>query len=295
MSITPTTKKVQNIITNNISKTKYQHNIDTPIVYHYEITMTSLSHPSINTLDSIEQEIINYVMQDFLQLDDTLLYYTKNIFTYPNNCIAIDFIERHQNPKTHTVIIWKKEPTRFYVFDPNNTDFSKEFIDALNIFYSGAYIFEGITLSEKKLYESEKNSIKQYCGYDDDPVPRDCTDLAIKIGFEINELQLAKIQIDDIKIKLVNKLTNNKNEIKKDTNHKCNYSIFDKSIFREQHSSNNDIRLYFNQCVVPEFSNVFKNIKLKDTKLPISKLKEKIEDNKLSNQKYGFEFAMCSK
>lgn len=101
------------------------------------------------------------------------------------------------NLEVHTVVLWKITDDKIVLIDPTNADFSK-------IVARHSQIFEGIDivtaverfeLEDPKFYNKGNDQIKAGRESKD---PRDCIDIAVKIGFEIMELQ--RLSIDSYEI-----------------------------------------------------------------------------------------------
>jgi len=143
-----------------------------------------------------------------------------------------------------------------------------------------------MTLTKGKLYNTNYSGVKTHCTYTNIPIPRDCTDLCIKIGFALNELHMIKHPINLIEIELKNEMTNQKSEYDNSTYQK-QFVPFHGSYQREQHSSNKSIIMEFKQFMQSgDMINCFKdNIKVQALSKPTCEIKNMIEDQKNFNSK----------
>lgn len=89
--------------------------------------------------------------------------------------------------ETHTIALWKTGPKKITVIDPSDREYSQFLIEILNKAYP--YTFQ----MEDSAVEGVKGKIyKPLWGSDKSlklKLERDCTDIAVKIAFELNEKQ----------------------------------------------------------------------------------------------------------
>jgi len=124
---------------------------------------------------------------------------------YPNNIVLVDiFVRTDDNkikkdhtsdaPETHTIALWKKSENEILLIDPSKVDFSKDLLGAINVVAARAQltakihspsggILYGTGGKDTGYNELLSTSISEH-------KHRDCVDIAVKIGFELNELQL---------------------------------------------------------------------------------------------------------
>ena len=108
-------------------------------------------------------------------------------------------------PATHTVVLWKTKEKELTLIDPNNADFSNVLVGKV---LAGYKIVAGQELTAKLLY-STNDKPAGYQNYQDSPItPRDCTDIAVKVAFELEEHQLTCVSIDAIKQQVVTQISN---------------------------------------------------------------------------------------
>ncbi|MBL4705208.1 MAG: hypothetical protein JKY54_11855 [Flavobacteriales bacterium] len=118
---------------------------------------------------------------------------------YLNNIVLVDFFVRDDDkikkyketeaPETHTVALWKKTNSEYILIDPSNTKFSTFLVPLLN----KLNVMQGKKISELPIEGGILYGPgKEPTGYSS-PLqlqkPRDCTDIAVKIAFELNEQQ----------------------------------------------------------------------------------------------------------
>lgn len=223
MSITPDTLKNHNIITPFITEYKCYYDDKSPVVIYYELLLINETTVDMHTHEKILFENIFRTFQTIYSSEQW--YNNKN--DYPNNVIAFDFYELDENiiKAIHTASIWKKKDDEYIIIDPNNINFSARIINILNSHFHHYGKFNIIYSKNPDIYKSNSKN------------KRDCTDLAIKNGFILNELHIT-YQMEELETNLINLTTNNKNNISKDTKHKDNYKIFNETIYKEQHSTN---------------------------------------------------------
>lgn len=118
----------------------------------------------------------------------------------PNNVVLVSFFPRKPDDKllkaktivaddkfpkeaeTHTIVLWKTEPDKITIIDPTDKNFSKFLVEILNgtgtvkPFEPYTFCIEECKSVKGKIYTPKSG-------------PRDCTDIAVKIAFELNEKQ----------------------------------------------------------------------------------------------------------
>ncbi|WPY01746.1 hypothetical protein Trichorick_01664 (plasmid) [Candidatus Trichorickettsia mobilis] len=185
---------------------------------------------------------------------------------YLNNVVLVDIFERvngiitgdeNSIPKTHTVVLWKKTDKEIVLIDPSKQNFSS--------FLKNVLSDEKIKIELPNL--PSKDGILYGINYNDYSnkliKKRDCIDIAVKIGFELNELQKELSDINIIQSSAIKQLTN-------DFNNNDALNSVKKLIlpFEDLQSSDRERRLYTSEAI--------KNY---------TKLKEDIALNKNSKEK----------
>jgi hypothetical protein len=121
--------------------------------------------------------------------------------TYSNNVVLVDIfvrdnekIKEYQDsgtPETHTIALWKKTDAEYLLIDPSKVDFSKDLAQdigkllsiSIKVHSPTGNILYGTGGKDTSYNELKSTPIG-------DHKHRDCVDIATKIGFEINELQV---------------------------------------------------------------------------------------------------------
>ncbi len=102
----------------------------------------------------------------------------------------IKFDVKTRLPETHTVVLYQKSSGDIILIDPSNSDFSKHLASEMsNLLVSGKLMDQTLKIPTKeiKIYTPAKDTgpgSKQY---------RDCIDIATKIAFGLNSLDLKEI------------------------------------------------------------------------------------------------------
>lgn len=142
---------------------------------------------------------------------------------YPNNVVVVDVFKRDSDgniaqdkktgtAETHSVVLWKKKDNEIVLIDPSNTAFTKYLVGPLEALTSNKCQFT--TPADKvvkglKIYDPEQAEPGR--GQND---PRDCVDIAVKIGFVTNHKQMEKVAGDIIEQCIILELTNREPEFK---------------------------------------------------------------------------------
>jgi hypothetical protein len=235
----------------DISQNKINHfiiyeyklkDIPSPKIKYYELNSDNIEYT--NDLHDNEKHIIDYMLEEFKNLDDYESYQKTLLNEYPNNTIIISFYERKDNKidDIHSILFWKKTKDILMYFEPNKTNFSEHFI---KLFEDYTKIeLDKPTYNNNTIYKFDKakNTIMQKS--------RDCIDLCLKMALEINEIQLKKqINYDQMSSIIVDKFTNNLKNIINDKYKKA-YIQFDGSSRIEQYSTNRENRNFFNEFIL---------------------------------------------
>ena len=167
-------------------------------------------HIGHDSLHPIEAELFSAAFTELDQREDATAFIQSNAKSQkplppPNNVVLVDIFVRDKDgniatdnglPETHTVALWKKGE-QLVLIDPSNTKFSSELVSPLQKLSSKK--IETIQVTKSKIYThgSEKHEV------------RDCVDIAVKIAFELNELQRKeKAEIIGIEKRMINQISN---------------------------------------------------------------------------------------
>jgi hypothetical protein len=107
-------------------------------------------------------------------------------FLNSNKTICADE-KRTDEVETHTIVLWKTGLKKITIIDPSDSKFSEFFKEVLKSTY-GEFDFEISALTTKmegRIYQPNK-----HVGDIPEDFERDCTDIAAKIAFELNEKQI---------------------------------------------------------------------------------------------------------
>lgn len=147
---------------------------------------------------------------DYLKRVESADYYIKSgdKSEYPNNVVLVDIFDRSKgfinegHNQTHTIALWKKKDAEFVLIDPSNVSFSSDIAKILKI--------NSMSVPGNQVY-FPGNSKTGYSNYAEVlPKTRDCIDISVKIGFELNELQKQQVGIKDIENNLLANIANTK-------------------------------------------------------------------------------------
>lgn len=143
----------------------------------------------------------------------------------------------HSNPEIHTVALWKIADNKIVLIDPTKSAFSKFVVDALNPMFNGITIKPLVEVLQSSdsdsgaFYNKGGDTINVGRGTND---PRDCIDIAVKIGFELNELQKSSHDAGEIARRVYDKMANGANK-----------GVEALKLLRDAHSSDMKIREQF--------------------------------------------------
>ncbi len=204
-----------------------------PIIRHYGINTEKakclIGHIIADkTLHPLEYELLNKAVQALdkkCSLD--ILLKMKEKLSYADcadNVVLIDIFNRGEDTsnkdpintvrikldgkvggvETHTVVLWKTKDHEITLIDPTMQKYSF-FLTEIPI--EGYKIISG---HSTKLY-TNGNKTPGFVSYDTLPMkPRDCTDIAVKIGFEIGEQQRTATTIEEAKDNVIAQISNQK-------------------------------------------------------------------------------------
>lgn len=217
--------------------------ITTPAVIRYGLdTEGEVLHSIVGSyiekgvLHPYEQALFQRAF-DYLKPLDSADYYIKSgdKSEYPNNVVLVDIFDRSKgfinegHNQTHTIALWKKKDAEFVLIDPSNVSFSSDIAKILKI--------NSMSVPGNQVY-FPGNSKTGYSNYAEVlPKPRDCIDISVKIGFELNELQKQQVGIKEIENILLDNIANTKA-----ANRLIRAIGLDQCYVREFQSSNQQIR-----------------------------------------------------
>lgn len=211
--------------------------------------------------EAIFKEAINY-----LNIVESTEQYAKDAQGYPNNVVLFDIFDRSKgfinegHNQTHTIALWKKKDNEFVLIDPSNVSFSSDIAKILKI--------NSMIVPGNQIYFPGNNKT----GYSDYseilPKPRDCIDIAVKIGFELNELQKQKVDIKNIENNLLANIANTKA-----ANKLIRAIGFDQCHVRELQSSNQEIRMVARKTITDD-ANFIKSMSRLDSLTQYEKVLE---------------------
>jgi len=137
--------------------------------------------------------------------------------SYFNNVVLVDIFVRKQGiikidlksvdcPETHTVVLWKQTNDTIILIDPSTQGFSSFLKDRIREQFGIKIVLPKLQSKDGVLYGIN------YSGYSSKNIKgRDCIDVAVKIGFELNELQKELNDIDAILERAIKQITNDSN------------------------------------------------------------------------------------
>ena len=198
---------------------------------------------------------------------------------YKQNIVLVDFLVRNTNkqgkilneikidentksPETHTIVLWKQRKGDIQIIDPSRTSFSA-FLGGndglLNQLYPNSE--QKFNTLNKKKYPVIYGSNGQQTGYsfytDENPKPRDCIDIAVKIAFELSELIKQNLEVEGDDLALLES-TILKTALSKISNqfYVNSKKIFNGAFYRKQQSSLTALRNTANEST-KKFSTDF--------------------------------------
>ena len=107
-----------------------------------------------------------------------------NFFPRSNNVIKKD-IHNSEVVETHTIVLWKISENEIKIIDPSSSDYSS-FLKDISVHNKFKFLIdEGKRSILKNIYKVEDKDLKGKS-----VEKRDCTDIAVKLGFELNQRQI---------------------------------------------------------------------------------------------------------
>jgi hypothetical protein len=205
-----------------------------PTVARYtidEVAATGLTgtYAGVGALHPIEQHLFQEAVQELgrrpsaERLAAATTAPSTTPVASPNNVVLVDVFVRDPHgaikqdpvasaaaggrpiPETHTVALWQKKDREIVLIDPSNAAFTEHLVRPLDALTGQNPRFV-IPSSKLQIYTPPTPTGPA-------PQPRDCIDIAVKIGFIINETQQQQLQqgalaIDEIVNRTVVDLTN---------------------------------------------------------------------------------------
>lgn len=171
----------------------------------------SLSKKALTYLDSVQDA--EKQLQDADRTPYTSNVILIDIFVRENYAIKTDL--SLNLPETHTIILWKKKDDEILLIDPSKVDFSAYIQRPLEeLFNKGCKkinisIFQPLGIG-KVFYGSEASKTGYTTFSEQNPSPRDCVDVAVKIGFEMQEQQRICTKLQDIPNNTLEQISNQK-------------------------------------------------------------------------------------
>lgn len=245
MSITPNTESDKEYIKNNIFfKQKYCYNHSQPIAEY--IGFDNATEFNEDEFNENEASMMDYIMDELRNRTDSKTFYQKcNFDCYLDNMFVHDilyFDKKENKYDIHVVLLWKKEKNLFVIIDPNTNNNLIRFHKLMKKKYHQYGDFQIINLSKNVLYSSDIE--KKHCEYKDKRIfSRDCHDLSIKNSYILKKLHKDECKFEELETFFKIKTTNFKREFPNEF--KDRYGCLNNTIFREQHSSNSEIRDFF--------------------------------------------------
>ena len=170
-----------------------------PVVIRYGINPSALGVVVGQPLDKkalhpIEESLLQLAGEYLNKVPHAELVLSKESKLYPNNVVLVDIFVREDGkikqdessnkPETHTIALWRKKELEILLIDPSRVDFSKELIGNI----------KSVLKVEVKLHSPTGGVIYgtggKETGYSELKSTTIAVDIATKIGFEINELQI---------------------------------------------------------------------------------------------------------
>lgn len=243
----------------NISN-KNTEEIENPYVLRFgfktDLLKAFTGTPLSIELHSIEKQLIGFAHK-WLKEQTAVDFLSPPISgcDYLNNVIIIDIFARDRSQlvckttengmlEAHTIAIWKKSNNQYLLIDPSNSQYSNFLVKSIKeIVAEDGYDIEASNPEEDWFYRYTASNEAEKPGYsmphDYPQRPRDCVDIAVKIGFELNFLQKNYIDLDLRSVAKIERLM----RFKLSNSHDCApYLLRSSIIYRLSHSSNAEER-----------------------------------------------------
>lgn len=144
---------------------------------------------------------------------------TQAQFTgFAQNVVVVDILVRENGkikvengvPHTHAIVLWKEKDDKIILIDPNKGEFSAHIGKALHSI--PAFSLQPQVVSGLMPDEVPYANLKKITGYspddDENPKPRDCVDIAVKLALEIEQQQQLRTPVGAIQIKALKQISN---------------------------------------------------------------------------------------
>lgn len=234
--------KFKKIITDGLfNYIEFKNETSNTIVKYYSMTENFIKKTNFFDSYIVNKELYRNLLYDWL------IYACQKELIHDNSCIMFDVFDDCDQKKIdfHTIVLYKFSPNdEITVIDPNSDEISEKNIGFFNKFngpnfeilkYKKSKLYCGVNdydceldkyNSGEKILKSEYN--REYF------MQRDCTDIALKICYVVNELYESNKSIDK-----KNLLDNMKDRISNQSHVNCNISkSIDGTLLKKIHSSN---------------------------------------------------------
>ena len=218
----------ENIRSKDLTKVKVDTAYDAgvPLVKRFGINADQLGYLTgtkllQNELHEIEKVLVNEAKAYLATKASAENLLTNRTLLHPNNVVLVDIFVRETDtikkakegnlPETHTIVLFKQKDNEMLLIDPSQVSFSSDLkVSLANILGNTVEVH---TYQGQILYGTGGKKT----GYDDlmmQQFPhqhRDCVDIAVKIGFELNALQIdhsvstTKQLLDSMNLQISNK------------------------------------------------------------------------------------------
>ncbi len=152
---------------------------------------------------SVFSKALNYLQRQ-CSAEEYIGMRSADLLPKPNNVVLVSFFPRKSEVdkllkakiivadenssaevETHTIALWKTGPGKITVIDPSDRIYSQFLVEVLNKAYPYAFQMEDSVVQgvEGKIYRPKHSVPKLLI------LARDCTDIAVKIAFGLNEKQ----------------------------------------------------------------------------------------------------------
>lgn len=131
----------------------------------------------------------------------------------PENVVLVDTFARDSNgvikinddglPETHIVALWQKSDREIVLIDPNNVSYTKDLSVGIAALTRDTIACSCIQVTGGQIYNAlppGQQTQEQY--------KRDCIDVAVKIAFELNDLQQTNVPLSKIESTMLYNISN---------------------------------------------------------------------------------------
>jgi hypothetical protein len=222
-------KELQHITVDDfIFQLDYKENInqmqseESPLVKRFGINPNSVKDAAGygiagSDLHYVEQKAFEVALQELsttISAEEALQNQMIKASGYPNNIVLVDIFAREEGkikidskadncPETHTIVLWKKTNNTIILIDPSMQGFSIFLKNSLSDQFDIQLELPNLASKDGVLYGIN------YTGYSSNKIKkRDCIDIAVKIGCELNELQRELTDVNIIQNTAIKHITN---------------------------------------------------------------------------------------